>query len=241
MPASSGRAIREPDLVACGTRNRAARRSLGGLALARGVDNADGRPESLLDIQSRWYRASARRGAAPAGRSLRPESRASRRADSASTSSKVTSSPRPRELAEAAPGALLRRGGDEDLHVGVGADRPCRCRARRARRRPACRGEGALAVRPARRAPPGCAADHRGGLARLAAAQARLVEIARGPAPARRARRPPRRRADRSTSISARGRRRDRAGRYRDAAGRNARRAAWRACPCPRPPGRRSR
>ena len=81
-------------------------------------------------------RASA---AAASGAVLRPESRASRRADIVEHVVERHVLAPPRELAETAAGALLGRRRDEDLHRRHPGRSPCRCRARRAPRLPAGR------------------------------------------------------------------------------------------------------
>ena len=183
-----------------------------------------------------WCRASVRRarlsGAPPRGSYRARPGAGCRRAHR----------PRRRCFPRRSSSAARRRGphlgacGDEDLHVRVGTDHGPDVAAveHGAGRR---RREIALEIEQ-RRADLGDGRDERGRLADRLALERRVVEARRDRAP----RPPPRRARDRRAN----GRRRatpspprGRSGRYRDAAGRNARRAACRASPCPRPPARR--
>ena len=218
---------------------RGGERGGSGFLSPSGVDNVDGRPEGLLYIQMLV---------------------SSKRASSAGTRGAV-----------AAAGIAGVAAADVGQHVLVASRPRRGRRARGQRRRARTSGvavtksftvaSGQMTVpmsRPSSTAPSGLAregalpvdqrgahrrdgGDDRGRLAHLAAAQPRLVEMRRGRAPGRRARRPPRRRAGSRSRISAHA---DGAVEQAGVEMRQAemqRPAAWRACPCRRPRDHRRR
>ena len=185
-----------------------------------------------------WYRASMLPAPVFKGAATRPVSRSSRRRISASTSASLMSISRPLQLDGTALRPHLGGRGEKNLHVSIGKDDgpDIATIEHGAGRRPP---ETALKAEQ-RAAHFGNGRDHRSRLADGRALQGRLVETGSGPAPRRqrpRGRGCPASDLRRAMPSPPRGR----SDRYPGAASRNARQAACRACPCRRPPARRSR
>ena len=219
----------------CPPTTRGVNRALGPLGWPRRCRWRPGWPRLYPNA---WYRASAHPAACFRGATARWLSRSSRLRMSASTAASSISPPLRPVFGRPAAGAHLRRGGDENLNVGIRADDGADIAAVE-------HGAGRLGGKIAlegdeRRAHFGNGGDDRGRLAHRVGLERGLVEarrierlgggdrggrVVRAAAGIEQRSWPPR----------------GRSARCRDGAGRNARPAACRACPCPTPPVHRWR